>query len=247
MRAHGLAHDDLPDAKLFLACADQFVRLYEGKERSDSMLRHSKMLLNMLQRNAASYRAATSRADWEETSYVISTKPILVTATVTTPYTAQHGPGSPLISLHDSADHTHFRMVVNAVPVTDPTLGDTIQLRSALDQPAGPQPMHVVTHLLQTAKDRNQQLQSEQQPPAVDKHMHEDVEKAYAFIVSTVRQYLAAGQQRELAKLTKKLAQAPWVLLQKAHRFAAPYDLVFDSEEGLDQGKLPMLAGCCFD
>ena len=154
LRAHGLAHDDLPDAKLFLACTDQFVRLYEGRERSDSMLRHSKMLLDMLQRNAASYRAATSRADWEETSYVISTKPILVTATVTTPYTAQHGPGSPLISLHDSADYTHFRMVVNAVPVTDPTLGDTIQLRGALGQPAGPQPMHVVTHLLQTAKGR---------------------------------------------------------------------------------------------
>ena len=97
--------------------------------------------------------------------------------------------------------------------------------------------MYVVNHLLRTARDRNQQLQSEQQPPALDKHMHEDAEKAYALIVSTVRQYLAARQRRELAKLTTKLAQAPWVLVQKAHRFAAIYDLVFDTEEDLDHGK----------
>ena len=238
LQAHGLAHDDLSDAKLFLACADQFVRIYEGKNRSNSMLRHSKMLLDMLQRNAASYRA-TSQTEWADTSYAIFTKPILVTATITTPYTAQHAQGSPLISLQDSADYTLFRIVANAVPVTDPALGDTTQLRSSLDQPAGPQPMHVVTHLLQTARDRNQQLQNEEQSPALDKHIQEDVDKAYAFIVSTVRQYLVAGQHRELGKLTKQLAQAPWVLVQKVQKFATPYDLVFDTEEDLDHGK------CC--
>lgn len=85
----------------------------------------------------------------------------------------------------------------------------------------------------------SKQLQREEQPPALDKHIKEDAEKAYAFIVSTAREYLTAGQHRELGKLTKKLAQAPWVLVQKVQRFAAPYDLVFDTEEDLDHGK------CC--
>ena len=199
------------------------------------MLQHSKMLLDMLRRNTRSHTATAT--DWDQTSHEIYTRPILVTASVTTPYAFQHGRGSCLTSLQSSADYAHFRVVVNAVPVTDPALGDTDWLRSFLAQPAGPQPMHVVNHLLQIARDRNQQLQSEQHPPALDKHIHEDVEKAYAFIVRTVQQHLRVGQHKEVARLNKKLARSPWVLVEQAQRFAVPYDLVFDTGDELDHGK----------
>ncbi len=42
LRSQGLAHDDLPDPRCFLACADQFVRLYEDKDRSADMSKHSR-------------------------------------------------------------------------------------------------------------------------------------------------------------------------------------------------------------
>lgn len=235
LRTYGLAHEDV---RCFEACADQFVRLYQGKPSNSSMLQHSKMLIDMLQRNLGCYRSASTDLDWEQTRYDISSTPILVQASVTRPYTAQHQQGSSLVSLRDSADYKHYHLVVNALPVTDPALGDTSQLRSLLALSVTPEPAHVITHLLQTVQDRQQQLQT-QQPPAMNTDICNDVEKAYAFIVRTVSEYLAAGQQksRELAKLTKQLAAAPWVLVQDKQLFVPPRDLVYDVAEDTEHGK----------
>jgi hypothetical protein len=48
---------------------------------------------------------------------------------------------------------------------------------------------------------------------------------------------LTKGEHRELAKLTKKLAEAPWVMVQNPQRFVAPCDLIFEIEEDLEHGK----------
>ena len=144
LRAHGLVHDDLPDPKWFVTCADQFVRLYEGKDRSVSMVKHSRMLLEMLQRNVSTYKLRAYRL-WE-TRYLISTKPIFVRATVVAPYASTSAP--LLVSLQDSEDYAHYRLVASAVPVLEPLLGDTIQLREQLRLAAGPKPLHVISHLL---------------------------------------------------------------------------------------------------
>lgn len=234
LQLHGLAHKDMPHPRCFLVCADQFVRHYEGKDFSNSMLEHSKMLMNMLQRNLASYQASVSPSEWKETSHSISMKPIFVRALAVPPYETKSG--GPLISLKDSEDYRHYRMVASAVAITDPGV-NTAQLRKDLSLPASPQAMHVVTHLLQTATTRNDQLHNHMRPPALLQHIQEDVEKAYAFLVAAVGQCLAAGERRELAKLTNRLAGAPWVMVQDMQKFVAPYDHVLDIDEDLEHGE----------
>ena len=244
LRANGLAHDDLPDAKFFLACADQFVRIYKGQDSSDNMLKPSKLLLDMLRRNLASYKKTLSPGAWEEIRYSITTKPILVRASVVLPY--ESSPGWPLVSLQDSEDYKDYRLTVNAVPATDPALGSTTQLRRDLSLATGPQPMHVITHLLRTAKARNDQLKSQDAPPALDNHMQDDVHKAYAVIINTVSLNLCqlrfgsqtTGERRELGKMTKQLTEAPWVLVHSTQKFVAPCDLVFDIDEDLEHSEL---------
>lgn len=239
LRAHGLAHNDLPDPKCFLACADQFVRLYDGKNRSASMIEHSRLLLEMLQRNVSSYKLRSSEALWEETCHLISTKPIFVRALAVAPYDNTTAP--LLVSLQDSEDWTHYRLVASIVPVLEPLLGSsTVQLRQQLSLPAGTQVLHVVDHLLQTARARNDQLQNQHTPPPLDKLIQEDVEQAYEVIVEGLDTYLILEQHKELAKLSKKLMHAPWVMVQAAQRFVAPCDLVFDIEQDLDHGELPL-------
>jgi len=200
LRSHGLAHDDLPDHRCFLSCADQFVRLYEDKDRSADMSKHSRMLLEMLQRNVGLYHARTAAAAWEEASHLISTKPIFVKAAVVSPY--ESSPGPVLVSLEDSEDYSHHRLVASAVAVTEAALGDTTELRAKLGLPAGPQAVHVVAHLLHTAKVRNGELQTGQNPAPLHKLIQEDVQKAYSFIIEVVSHCLTNGQHRELAKLT---------------------------------------------
>lgn len=238
LRAHGLAYDDLPDPKCFLACADQFVRLYEEKDRSVSMVKHSRLLLEMLQGNVSSYKL-TACAQWEDIRHLIATKPIFVRASVVAPYDNTTAP--LLVSLQDSEDWTHYRLVGSVAPVLEPLSGSsTIQLREQLSLPAGPQLLRVIDHLLQTARARNDQLQNQHAPPPLDTLIKDDIEKAYKFIVEVLNQDLAHGQRSELAKLSKKLMQAPWVMVQAAERFVAPCDLVFDIEEDLDHGELPL-------
>ncbi len=237
LRSQGLAHDDLPDPRFFLACADQFVRLYEDKDRSADMSKHSRMLLEMLQRNVGLYQTRTAAAAWEEASHLISTKPIFVKAAVVSPY--ESSPGPALVSLEDSEDLSHHRLVASAVAVTEAALGDTTELRAKLGLPASPQALHVVAHLLHTAQVRNEELQTGQTPGPLHKLIQEDVEKAYSSIIEVVCQYLTKGERRDLAKLTKKLAEAPWVMVQDPQRFVAPCDLVFEIEEDLENGKPP--------
>lgn len=191
LRERGLAHDDLPDPKCFLTCADQFVRLYQGKDRSVSMVKHSRLLLEMLQRNVTSYKLS-AYAQWEDTRHLIATKPIFVRASAVAPYDNTAAP--LLVSLQDSEDWTHYRLVASVVPVLEPLLGSsTIQLREQLSLPAGPQPQHVIDHVLQTARARNDQLQNQHTPPPLDKLIQEDVVKAYKLMVEVLDQYLAQG------------------------------------------------------
>ncbi len=242
LRSQGLAHDDLPDHRCFLACADQFVRLYEDKDRSADMSKHSRMLLEMLQRNVDVYQVRTAAAAWEEASHLISTKPIFVKAAVVSPY--ESSPGPVLVSLEDSEDYSHHRLVASVVAVTEVTLGNITELRTKLGLPAGPQALHVVAHLLHTAQVRNEGLQAGQNPGPFNKLIQEDVQKAYSFIIGVVSHYLTKGELRELAKLTKKLAEAPWVMVQNPQRFVAPCDLAFEIEEDFEHGKpscLPLL------
>lgn len=125
------------------------------------------------------------------------------------------------------------------MPVLDPLLGDTIQLREQLSLAAGPKPLHVISHLLQSARARNDQLQSQHTPPPLDKLIKEDVERAYTFIVELLGQHLPIQQHKERAKLAKRLMQAPWVMVQAAQRFVVPCDLVFNIDEDLEHGELP--------
>lgn len=242
LRLQGLAHDDVPDHRCFLACADQFVRLYEDKDRSPSMSKHSRMLLEMLQRNVDSYYLA-AMGGWEEAVNLICTKPIFVKAAVVAPY--EPTPGPVLVSLEDSEDYSHHRLVASAVPVTEPTLGDTTQLRVTLGLPSGPQAMHVVTHLLHTAKTRTTTLHTEQSRAPLHKLIADDVETAYSHIIGEVSQLLSKGESRQLAKLTKRLIEAPWVLVQNPQRFVAPCDLVFDIEEDSEHGTHLALPALC--
>ena len=235
LQRYGLAHDNLQDHRCFMACTDQFVRMYEGKYRTAGMSKHSGMLLEMLQCNVESYKARIPQAEWEEACHLMSTKPFLLKAAVVSPYDSNAGP--LLVSLQDSEDYTHYRMVANAVAVTEPSLGDTIQLRAMLGLPAGPQPQHVVTHLLHTAEARRQQMQSGHNIGPLNKHVEEDVQKAYEYLVRLVSQQLASKQHRELAKLTKKLREAAWVMVQTSQRFVAPCDLVFEIDEDQEGGK----------
>ncbi|KAL0056228.1 hypothetical protein WJX82_009008 [Trebouxia sp. C0006] len=211
---------------------NQFVRLYEDKDRNADMSKHSRMLLDMLQRNVDAYQTITAAVAWEETSHLISTKPIFVKAAVVSPY--ESSPSPVLVSLEDSEDYSHHRLVASVVAVTEATLGDTAELRAKLDLPAGPQAVHVVAHLLHTAQVRNEGLQAGQNPGPLNKLIQEDVQKAYSVIIGVVSHYLTKGEHRELAKLTKKLAEAPWVMVQNCQRFVAPCDLVFEIEEDLE-------------
>jgi len=84
----------------------------------------------------------------------------------------------------------------------------------------------------------------------LNKLIHEDVHKAYSVIIGVVSHYLTKGEHIELAKLTKKLAEAPWVMVQNPQRFVAPCDLVFEIEEDLEHGKpscLPLLVRLYLD
>ena len=224
--AHGLAHENMPSESFFLACAKQLILLYKGQDRSRVMIKHSTMLLDMLKRNVKAYLSI----------YMISNQPVLVRASVVSPYDSPAGP--PLVSLQDSEDYDHFRVVASTVAVTDPAMGDTTQLRADLGLPSGPQPLHVVDHLLQTAKAQNSQLQSQPGLAAMSKHVQEDVHTAYGIIFKVVSQSLGnPGRQDKLAELTEKLKNAAWVLIPNIQRFVAPTDLVFDVEEDLEGGQ----------
>ena len=199
------------------------------------MAKHSRMLLDMLQRDVLAYKQHAQDSAWADISHLIATKPFLVRATVLTPYDCS--PASPLVSLLDSEDYSHYRLVANAVAVTDPALGDTTQLRSQLSLSTGPQLSHVISHLMHTARARNAQIQSQDMPPDVPTSYQEDVEKAYAFIVGVLGKCLAGDERWELAKLSKWLMEAPWIMVQAAQRFVVPCELVYDIDEDLEQGK----------
>ena len=239
LKAHGLKHEDYPDANFFLTCANQVVRLHNDKELSDSTFNHSETLLKMLQRNLASYKAAESRpSEWDEINRSICVKPICVKTVSVYPYETR--PGSRMVSLQDSVDYSHYRMVANAKVITSPTF-NTRELRTALGLPAAPQAMDVITHLVQIAKSRNGQLRSLQVPPVgeLDQRIQQDVHEAYSCIVKSVSHYLAlpSEQPAELARMTQKLAAVPWVMDPHSQKFLKASELMFTIVEGDEQGK----------
>ena len=226
-----LAHQTLGS---FWHVPDQLVRLFEGQPRSSRMIRLSKLLLDMLHCNVDRYKVAEHCGFWADTSHLIASKPFLVAASAVPPYEVT--PALTLVSLQDSEDHSHHRLVANAVAVTELALGDTTKLRTLLGLPEGPQIQHVIAHLMHTAKTRNAQLESQQNPPAISEAVQADVTAAHAFIVAKLDSCLGLDRRRELMKLARKLMSAPWVMVQRAQRFVVPCDLVFDIDEDLDHG-----------
>ena len=220
---------------LFLACAKQFQQLFVDSDDRQAMLACSNMLYSMLKHNIRSYLF------WPDDQ--IASLPFLVQATphMTSASSISASSGSssssPMVSFQGSEDFAHYRTVVNAVPVTDPSYGDTTQLRAQLGCPQGPQLKHAVEHLLQTAKNHNEEQQPKLLPQPVKDVIKEDVEKAYAQILTAVSRYLTVQDVKALENLATSLFSAPWLLVQSSTKFVEPTMVVFEIEEDTTDGE----------
>lgn len=142
-----------------------------------------------------------------------------------------------LVSLANSEDYSFHRLVSSAAALTDPAMGDTTGIRTLLGLPAGPQPINVIKHLLNTAQARNRELSAGAAAKTVPSNVQDDVKEAYSIIVDTVSNLLtASGAKHELSKITTMLSQSPWVLVQ-SKKFVSPELLYFDLDEESTEGK----------
>ena len=139
------------------------------------------------------------------------------------------------MSLADSADHSHYRLVALAVPVIDNAHGDTHELRAKLGLPTEPDLKHVVDHMLKMAAAGHLKAMSQQTSNPLTGLLLEDIKQAYQYIVHHVRQSLASGGSL-LETLKPRLAEGCWVLVSD-YKFVRPSELCFDLEEDKNHGK----------
>ncbi len=209
LKRHGLAHEGMSDASFFLTCAERFSALRSSMSRDDSK-RVSRGLVNMLHANLSAYQGAHNSMG---VSDQVSTCPIFKSAELQLPYISTH---PTYVSLAGSADHDHYRLVALAVPVIDNAHGDTKELRAQLGLSREPKLERVVDHMLKMAAAGHLQALSRQTSHPFSEILLEDIEHAYEFIVNGIKQKLAAAYQTdpELHRVTKLLAEEPWVLVQ---------------------------------
>ena len=241
LKKHGLAHEGSPDPALFLECAQRFSELSSSQSRSrDDIKRLSWSLVNMLHANVSAYQCMYA---WTHAKAQISACAVFKQAELQFPYNSSSSSSSSsqqgFVSLADSADHDHYRLVALAVPVTDTAHGDTKTLRGRLDLPSEPVLEHVVDHMLKMAASGHLQALSKQMSNSLSDILLEDIKQSYLFIVNGIGQKLAVGQGRDadLAKTAGRLRQESWVLVQGS-KFVVPSELCYDLEEDTHHGRL---------
>ncbi len=239
LKQHGLAHEDSPDPAFFLECAKRFSELSSSQSRSrDDIKRLSWSLVNMLHANIAAYLRGYA---WNQ----ISDCAVFKKAELQFPYKSSNSSSSSsssqqvFVSLADSADHDHYRLVALAVPVTDNVHGDTKTLRARLGLPSEPVLEHVVDHMLKMTASGHFGALSKQMSNPLSEILLEDIKQSYIFIVASIGQKLAVGQGSDavLGKTTERLGQEPWVLVQGS-KFVVPSELCYDLEEDTHHGRL---------
>jgi len=247
LKRHGLAHKDSPDPAFFLECAQRFSELSSSQSRSgDDIKRLSWSLVNMLHANVAAYQGGYT---WTHAKAQISACAVFKQAELQFPYKSSSSSSSSssnsgqqaFVSLADSADHDHYRLVALAVPVTDNAHGDTKALRGRLGLPAEPVFEHVVDHMLKMTASGHFEALSKQMSNPLSDTLLEDIKQSYMFIVNSIGQKLAVGQGRDtdLGKTTDRLGQEPWVLVQGS-KFVVPSELCYDLEEDTHHGRLQL-------
>ena len=98
-----------------------------------------------------------------------------------------------------------------------------------LELPEGPQAKHVISHLLMTAGERNDELHSKSTAAPVAQMTRQDVAAAYQHIVQEISQQLENKQDGYLFQMAKDLSEAPWVLVHD-HKFVPTEELYLDEE-----------------
>jgi len=239
LKRHGLAHEDSPDPEFFRECAKRFSDLSSSQGRSrDDIKRLSWSLVNMLHANVAAYRRGYA---WTQ----ISACAVFKQAELHFPYNSSSSSSSSsqqaFVSLAESADHDHYRLVALAVPVTDNAHGDTKALRGRLGLPSEPVLEHVVDHMLKMTASGHFEALSKQMSNPLSETLMEDIKQSYMFIVDSIGQKLAVGQGRDadLGKTTERLGQEAWVLVQGS-KFVVPSELCYDLEEDTHHGRLQL-------
>ena len=231
-----LNHEDSDTPEFFLACAKQFVKLAPDMSRDDKT-RHSISLVNMLQRNISTYLNSISSRHLHTLKTYLADCPIFLAAELGFPY--DMGPKQQLVSLRDSTDHAHYRVMANAVAVINNAMGPTSLLRSKLELPMEPRLELVVHHLLKTVKaDSVAALFAMPRSRAgnVLEMLIEDVDHAYGHIVEGMEKLLAAGDSKRFS-LANRLYLDPWVLTDSG-KFVVPNELCFGAAQNSRQGTI---------
>ncbi|DBB07706.1 TPA: hypothetical protein ACH3X3_009132 [Trebouxia sp. C0006] len=205
----------------------------------DDKTRHSISLINMLRRNISKYSMA-SALSWDAIKTYLADCPIFLAAELGFPH--DMGPKQQLISLRDSTDHAHYRVMANAVAVISNAMGPTSLLRSELNLPMEPRLELVVHHLLKTVKaDSVAALFAMPRSRAgnVLEILIEDIDHAYGHVVKGMDKLLAAGDNKRFS-LANCLYLDPWVLVDGG-KFVVPNELCFGAAHNSIQG-LPVPA-----
>ncbi len=230
-----LKHEDFETPDFFVACAKQFVKPAPDMSRDDKT-RHSISLINMLRRNISKYSMA-SALSWDAIKTYLADCPIFLAAELGFPH--DMGPKQQLISLRDSTDHAHYRVMANAVAVISNAMGPTSLLRSELNLPMEPRLELVVHHLLKTVKaDSVAALFAMPRSRAgnVLEILIEDIDHAYGHVVEGMDKLLAAGDNKRFS-LANCLYLDPWVLVDGG-KFVVPNELCFGAAHNSIQGTI---------
>ena len=202
----------------------------------DDKTRHSISLVKMLQRNISTYLTmASSSRHCNTLKTFLADCPMFVTAELGFPY--DMGPKQQLVSLRDSTDQAHYRVVANAVAVINNAMGPTSLLRSKLELPTEPRLELVVHHLLKTVKaDSVAALFAMPRSRAgnVLEILIDNIDRAYGHIVEGMDKLLAARDTKQLS-LANRLYLEPWVLVDGGN-FMVPNELCFNATENRSQG-----------
>ena len=233
LKKQGLGHAGADNPAFFLQCASQFSTRSSSMSRDDSR-RVSRYLVDMLHNKLSSFMQSSDL--WSKHQQDISACKVFTRAQLSFPYSTNSSSSIStaisFVSLSDSEDHDHHRLVALAVPVTDSAHGDTKWLRTQLGLQAGPKLQHVVQHLVQTASAGHLETAAQNSANlSLQQLLLDDVQQAYQHIVDSI-----SSSDPALAQVTDKLMQEPWVLVQGC-KFVRPHELCFDLAQDINEGE----------
>lgn len=232
-----LATEDSTDLPFLEECSRQLSVLAPSVSQLASFLRREQLrtmstaLLKMCQHIATSKQGQQQTAQqiqkWASVRAILVRLPIALTAELPFPYNASAWP--LLMSMEDTADYRHHRIVSSATAVTDRQLGDTEQLRSSLGLPTDPLLHDIVQHLLCTISAEHPTPILRQQHHPLKEVVKADIMQAYQRIFGAVDTCIARGQVQSgiFCEVTQTLKETPWVLVGDS-TFLSANRLVFD-------------------